>query len=67
MEETNQEVSFTKEDLTLLYDASASIHAIRDLDEIGEMPAGAIQKSYIEFSALWAKTRNNQFFRHSGM
>ncbi|MDL1973646.1 MAG: sigma 54-interacting transcriptional regulator [Deltaproteobacteria bacterium] len=34
MEETNQEVSFTKEDLTLLYDASASIHAIRDLDEM---------------------------------
>ena len=34
MEETNQEVSFTKEDLALLYDASASIHAIRDLDEM---------------------------------
>ena len=26
MEEINQEVLFTKEDLTLLYDASASIH-----------------------------------------
>ena len=34
MEEINQEVLFTKEDLTLLYDASASIHAIRDLDKM---------------------------------
>ncbi|MEA1934086.1 MAG: hypothetical protein U9N60_06635 [Thermodesulfobacteriota bacterium] len=32
-----------------------------------ERGRGAIQKSYIEHSALWAKTRNNQFFRHSGM
>jgi len=34
MKEINQEVLFTKEELTLLYDASASIHAIRDLDEM---------------------------------
>ena len=34
MEKINREVLFTKEDLTLLYDASASIHAIRNLDEM---------------------------------
>jgi len=34
MEKLNKEVSFTKEDITLLYDASTSIHAIRDLDKM---------------------------------
>ena len=34
MEEINQEVSFTKEDITFLYEASESIHAIQDLDEM---------------------------------
>lgn len=34
MEDINQEGLFTKEELTLLYDASASIHAIRNLDEM---------------------------------
>jgi hypothetical protein len=34
MEEIRQEDSFTKEDITLLYDTSTSIHAIRDLDEM---------------------------------
>lgn len=34
MEEKRQEVSFTKEDLTLFYEVSTSIHAIRDLDEM---------------------------------
>jgi Nif-specific regulatory protein len=34
MEEIRQEDSFTKEDLTLLYDTSTSIHAIRNLDEM---------------------------------
>jgi Nif-specific regulatory protein len=34
MEEIKQKVSFTKEDLTLFYEVSTSIHAIRDLDEM---------------------------------
>jgi len=34
MEEIRQEDSFTKEDLSLLYETSTSIHAIRDLDEM---------------------------------
>jgi len=34
MEKIRQEDSFTKEDLSLLYEASTSIHAIRDLDEM---------------------------------
>ncbi|MFV9646598.1 MAG: sigma 54-interacting transcriptional regulator, partial [Desulfobacterales bacterium] len=34
MEEVNQEASLTKEDLTLFYEVSTSIHAIRDLDEM---------------------------------
>ena len=34
MEEINQEASLTKEDLTLFYEVSTSIHAIRDLDEM---------------------------------
>jgi len=34
MEEINHEILFTKEELTLLYDASVSIHAIRNLDEM---------------------------------
>ena len=34
MEETNREILFTKEELALLYDASVSIHAMRDLDEM---------------------------------
>ena len=34
MEKINQEILFTKEELTLLYDASVSIHAMRDLDEM---------------------------------
>jgi Nif-specific regulatory protein len=34
MEEINQEALLTKEDLTLFYEVSTSIHAIRDLDEM---------------------------------
>ena len=34
MEEINQEFLFTKEELTLLYDASVSIYAMCDLDEM---------------------------------
>jgi Nif-specific regulatory protein len=34
MEEIRQEDSFTKEELSLLYETSTSIHAIRDLDEM---------------------------------
>jgi Nif-specific regulatory protein len=34
MEEIRQKVSYTKEDLTLFYKVSTSIHAIRDLDEM---------------------------------
>ena len=46
-----------------LYSLNSLVNAVR----MTPYPVGAIQKSYIEHSALWAKTRNNQFFRHSGM
>jgi len=34
MEETKEDLEFTKEDFTLFYDVSTSIHDIRDLDEM---------------------------------
>ncbi|MBC2694313.1 MAG: sigma 54-interacting transcriptional regulator [Desulfobacteraceae bacterium] len=43
MEKINQEVLFTKEELTLLYEASASIHAIRDFDGMLKSILGKIK------------------------